>query len=94
MTRRLRLAGYMVVAFLVSKRMLATAVEQRTDERDRARDQAARLVKDRDAALRELVAARAERDVARGLAADLARQTGFEQTLKDIVALEQTEHDR
>lgn len=94
MTRRLRRVGYLVVAFLVSKRTLAAAVEQRTDERDQARDQAARLVNDRDAALREVVAARAERDVARGLAADLARQTGFASTLSDIARLEQTEHDR
>lgn len=85
-----RRATNLAAGFLVSRRTLVAAVEQRTRERDRFREHALQAIGDRDAALREVCAVRAERDVARRLAADLAQQSGFAATLADIEGLDTT----
>lgn len=85
MIRRLRL-------WLSFRRTLIATVVARTDQRDDYREHALEALKDRDWALREACRYKAERDVARQLAADLARHTGFASTLHDIQSIETGDH--
>lgn len=62
-------------AFLVSRRTLVVSLEAAENRARNACANAVRLRDERDVALRQACAYRADRDVARQLAADLARDS-------------------
>lgn len=79
----------LVAGFLVSRRTLVTAVEQRTNERDNACANAVRMREQRDEFAVEVVRLRADLAVARkALAWRLSRDADYwAPTLRDIESL-------